>query len=187
MSNTRGLDRTDVARCWAGFASLGAGLIHIAVVREHLAESPFLGISFVLVGIAQLGWALLALSRDTVPAPRVTAVVTAVFIAVWAVSRTVANPLTSTPEPVGVADALTVVLEVALIGCVLVAMTRAGRTPVGADQRLSRAAASARGLVLLAAGALAVSALATPAMAATGAGDHARGHHGQVVDDEHTD
>ncbi len=175
-----------MARCWAGFASLGAGLIHIAVVREHLAEVPFLGVSFVVVGLAQVGWALWALSRDTVPAPRATAVITLGFIAAWAMSRTVGlslNPLTAVPEPVGVADVLCVVLEAAVIGCVLVAMPRAARTPVEADQR--RSATSARGLALLAAGALAVSALATPAMAATAAGDHAHDHHGEVVDDHH--
>ena len=89
MNNQRGLDRTDVARCWAGFASLGAGLIHIAVVREHLAEVPFLGVAFIVVGLAQVGWGLWTLSRDSVPAPRATAVITLGLIAVWAMSRTV--------------------------------------------------------------------------------------------------
>jgi hypothetical protein len=184
VSNTRGLGRTDVARCWAGFASLGAGLIHIAVVREHLPESPFLGVSFAVVGLAQVGWALWALGRDAVPAPRATVVVTLGLIAAWALSRTVGlslNPLTAVPEPVGVADVLCVVLEATLIGCVHVAMTQSARIPV-ADQR--RSATTARGLALLAAGALAVSALATPAMAATAAGDHAHDHHGEVVDDQ---
>ena len=185
MSDARGLDRTDVARCWAGFASLGAGLIHIAVVREHLTESPFLGISFIVVGLAQVGWALWALSRDTVPAPRSTAVVTMGFIAAWAVSRTVGlslNPLTAGPEPVGVADVLCVVLEVAVIACVLVAASRTARQPAESPQRVSRSAAPARSLALLAAGALAVSALATPAMAATTAGEHAHSHHGERAD-----
>ncbi len=181
MSNTRGFDRSDVARSWAGFASLGAGLIHIAVVREHLGELPFLGVSFAVIGLAQVGWGMWALSRDSVPAPRTTAVVTLGLIAAWVMSRTVGlslNPLTSVPEPVGVADVLCVVLEAAVIGCVLVAMSRTARSPVQADQRRT----SARGLALLAAGALAVSALATPAMAATAAGDHAHGHHGEVVE-----
>jgi hypothetical protein len=186
VSNARGLDRADVARCWAGFASLGAGLIHLAVVREHLAEVPFLGVSFIVVGLAQVGWALWALGRDTVPAPRATVMLTLGFIAAWAMSRTVGlslNPLTAVPEPIGVADVLCVVLEVAMIGCVLVAMSRPARTPVEADQH--RTATSSRGLALLAAGALAVSALATPAMAATTAGEHVHDHHGEVVDDHH--
>ena len=120
------------------------------------------------------------------PGPR--QLVTLGFIAAWAMSRTVGlslNPLTSVPEPVGVADVLCVVLEAAVIGCVLVAMSRTAHAPVEADQR--RSATSARGLALLAAGALAVSALATPAMAATAAGDHAHGHHGEVVEDHHGD
>ena len=149
---------------------------------------PFLGVSFAVVGLAQVGWALWALSRDTVPAPRATAVVTLGFIAAWAVSRTVGlslNPLTAVTEPVGVADVLCVVLEVAVIGCVLVAMSRAAQSPVDADQRPFRSATPARGLALLAAGALAVSALATPAMAATASGEHVHDHHGEVVDDHH--
>ncbi|MEP6759778.1 MAG: hypothetical protein ABJA93_00240 [Sporichthyaceae bacterium] len=185
MSNASGLDRTDVARCWAGFASFGAGLIHIAVVREHLAESPAQGIFFAVVGLAQVGWAFWALSRSTVPFPRITAGATLGLIALWGVSRTIGlslDPLTSVREPVGVADVLCVVLEAALIGCVLVAAPRAARVPVEADQRESRSATSARGLALLAAGALAVSALATPAMAATSAGQHAHNHHGAVVE-----
>jgi hypothetical protein len=179
VSNARGLGRTDVARCWAGFASLGAGLIHIAAVREHLAQSSFLGVWLAVVGIAQVGWALLALSRDRVPAPRATAVFTLGFIAAWAMSRTVGlslNPLSAVPEPVGVADVLCVVLEATVIGCIHVAMSRSARIPVS-DQR--RSTTTARGLALLAAGALAVSALATPAMAATTAGEHAHSHHGE--------
>lgn len=182
MSNARGLGRADLARCWAGFASLGAGLIHIAVVREHLVETPFLGVSFIVVGLAQVAWAVWALSRSTVPAPRVTAAVTLGMIAMWAMSRTVGlslNPLTATPEPVGVADVLCVVLEVALIACVLVAAPRSARQPVDSGQRDSRSAGPARSVALLAAGALAVSALATPAMAATSAGEHVRSHHGE--------
>ena len=50
-----------MALCWAGFASLGAGLIHIAVVREHLTESPLLGISFIVV----IGMSICAVTPPT--------------------------------------------------------------------------------------------------------------------------
>lgn len=185
MSNASGLDRADVARCWAGFASFGAGLIHIAVVREHLAESLSQGIFFAVVGLAQVAWAFWALTRSTVPFPRITAGATLGLIALWGVSRTIGlslDPLTAVREPVGVADVLCVVLEAALIGCVFVAAPRAAQAPVEADPWMGRSATRGRGLALLAAGALAVSALATPAMAATSAGEHVHDRHGGVVE-----
>ena len=182
MSTARGFGRTDVARCWAGFASFGAGLIHIAVVREHFAESWPQGVFFTAVGLAQVGWALLAMHRPDVPIPRLTGVATLGLIALWGVSRTVGlslDPLRSVPEPVGRADLLAVLLEVALILCILAAVPRPTslpRTPEATPSTTSSAASSARFVALLAAGALAVSVIATPAMAATKAGQYAHGH-----------
>jgi hypothetical protein len=66
MSDTR-----DVARCWAGSASLGVGHVHLAVVEEHFDESALFGI-FVVSGVLPIAWAMVAL---------------------WAVTRTVRLPL----------------------------------------------------------------------------------------------
>ena len=180
MTNSS-LHGSDVARCWAGFASFGTGLVHVAVVREHLAESWSHGIFFAIVGLAQIGWALLALHRTSVPFPRLTAAATLGLIALWVASRTVGvslDPLTSVPEPVGTADLLAVVLEVALLLCILAAIPRptAVQAESDVDHDASAAASSARFVALLFAGALAVSAIATPAMAATSAGDYASEH-----------
>jgi len=177
MSTARGFDRTDVARCWAGFASFGAGLVHVAVVQDHLAQSWYHGAFFAVVGAAQVGWALWALSGTSVPRPRATAAATLALITLWAVSRTVGlalDPLSAAPESVGTADALAVVLELALIACIVAAMPRVA--PAQAEQAGNPTAATARFVALLAAGALAVSAIATPAMAATTAGEHAHEH-----------
>ncbi len=172
------LHHSDVARCWAGFASFGAGLVHVAVVREHLEVSVSHGVFFALVGLAQVGWALLALRGPAVPWPRTTVAVTLALIALWAVSRAIGLPFgLGGKEPVGTADVLAVVLEVGLILSVALAV-RSGVmvTPDGPEQTARPALASARFVTLLAAGALAVSAVATPAMAATMAGDHAHPH-----------
>ena len=179
MTVTRGFDRTDVARCWAGFASFGTGLVHIAVVREHFAESWAHGTFFAVVGLAQIGWALLALHRASVPFPRLTAAATLALISLWAVTRTVGltlDPLTAVPEPVGRADLLAVLLEISLILCILAAIPRPATTTTAEAPSTRARASSARFLALLAAGALAVSAIATPAMAATQAGQHAHEH-----------
>jgi hypothetical protein len=172
MSVTGGFGRSDVARCWAGFASLGAGLVHLAVVHEHLAEWWLFGVFFVAVGALQVGWAVLALARDRVPAPRAIAAVNAGVIVLWAVSRSVGLPVGPeqwTPEAVGLADVVCAALEVVVVGLLLAAV----RVP--RDRRPLHLAASAR-LALLGIGALAMAAVTTPALAATEAGDHAHPH-----------
>ncbi len=169
--------RADVLRCWAGFASLGAGLIHLAVVREHLAEWWVFGAFFAAVGVAQLGWGLLAMARDRAPIGSFVAAGNVALVALWAVTRSTGIPVGPepwTPEAVGRADVLCVVLEVGTV-LALAAAARAGGVPlVRAGARPGSVAG--RYVALLFAGALAVSALTTPALAATEAGGHAHGH-----------
>ena len=121
--------RSDVARCWAGFASLGAGLVHFAVVHEHLAEWWLFGAFFIGIGVIQVGWAVLALARDRAPLPRVVAAVNAGVIVLWVVTRTVGLPVGPerwTPEAVGVADVVCAALE-AVVVVVLLAAVRVPR------------------------------------------------------------
>jgi hypothetical protein len=172
MTRTNGLARADVARCWASFASLGAGLIHLAVVQEHLAEWWLYGVFFAVVGAAQIGWAVAALAKDRAPLLRTVAYGNLAVVALWAVTRTVGLPLGPEPweaEAAGRADVLCSLLEVAVAGALLVAARCAARRapagrPVG------------RVVALLFAGALAVSAVTTPALAATPAGGQAHHH-----------
>jgi len=172
MAVTSDFGRSDVARCWAGFASLGAGLVHLAVVREHLAEWWLFGAFFIGIGVFQIVWALLALGRDRAPFPRVVAALNAGVIALWVITRTVGLPVGPerwTPEAVGMADVVCAVLQ-AIVVVLLVAAVRVprkGRTPP--------LAAGAR-LALLGIGALAMAAVTTPALAATEAGEHAHPH-----------
>ncbi len=167
-----------MARCWAGFASFGAGLVHVAVVREHLEVSVSHGVFFAVVGLAQIGWGLWALRGPVVPRARTTVLATVALIALWAVSRTVGLPFgLGGKEPVGTADVLAVVLEVGLILCIaLAARSVAVPNRDGSERSAQAPLASAKFVSLLAAGALAVSAVATPAMAATMAGVHAHPH-----------
>jgi hypothetical protein len=164
----------DVVRCWAGFASLGAGLVHLAVVHEHLAEWWVYGVFFAVVGAAQLAFGLGALGRDRAPLARQVACANLALVALWAVTRTTGLPVGPqrwTPEPVGRPDLLSVALEVATV-LALAVLARAG------DRPLSRRppASASRYVALLFAGALAVSAMTTPALAATEAGGHAHPH-----------
>lgn len=172
MSRTTSLGREDVARCWAGFASLGAGLIHLAVVQEHLDEYWLFGVFFIVLGVVQIAWAVAALALDRPPLLRTMAYGNLAVIALWAVTRTFGLPIGPEhwePEAATRADVLCTVLEVGVTVTLLVAARFAERP---APARWS----SGRFVALLFAGALAVSALTTPALAATPAGGQAHGH-----------
>jgi hypothetical protein len=172
MTRTNGLARADVARCWASFASLGAGLVHLAVVQEHLEEWWLYGVFFAAVGTAQIGWALAALARDRAPLLRTVVFGNLAVVVLWAVTRTVGLPVGPEPwaaEAAGRADVLCSLLEVAVAGALLAA-ARYAVQPAATGRPVVRA------VTLLFAGALAVSAVTTPALAATPAGGHAHHH-----------
>ncbi len=163
-------DSRDVARCWAGFASLGAGLVHLAVVREHLSEDLTHGLFFLVTGLAQLAWGVLALGRDRIPLPRLVAVAQVAMLLLWAVSRTVGLPVPPDPwvaEAVGRADVLSVALELVASVAVLAWLTAGHRRTTIRPGRF---------VALVGAGALVVSMMTTPALAATDAGKHAHAH-----------
>ena len=126
--------RPDVLRLWSAFALLGAGLVHLAVVSEHVEESALHGLFFLVVGAVQLGWGVLAMARTTLPAPHALVAVQVGLVAIWAASRTVGLPVPPAPwttEPVGTADLLAVAAAGALLVWVLttpaLAATEAGQ------------------------------------------------------------
>ena len=166
-ANYRG---ADVVRCWAGLASLGAGLVHSAVVREHWGFSVVHGAFFAVVALAQIGWGIAALARDRLPGARLVIAGNLAVIALWTVSRTVGLPFgpeAGVREPVGVADLGSVALELVLVAAVVLYRWGMVRGP-----RMS-----APGLVAgVALGALVVGLITTPALAGTDAGVHAHPH-----------
>ena len=90
-----------VIRWWAGFASLGAGLIHLA-------------------------WSLEAMTSGPLPVPRLFAATNAAVIGLWLLTRTTGLPVGPEPweaEAVGTADLLCSALEAVLV-VLLVLMVR---------------------------------------------------------------
>jgi hypothetical protein len=173
MVRTTSLGREDVARCWAGFASLGAGLIHLAVVQEHLDEYWLFGVFFIVLGVGQILWAVAALALDRPPWLRTMAYGNLAVVALWAVTRTVGLPIGPEhwePEAASRADVLCTLLEVGVAGTLFAAARFADR-PSAVVSR-----SSGRFVALLFAGAVAVSAITTPALAATPAGGEAHMH-----------
>jgi len=107
-----------VIRWWAALASLAGGLIHLTVVSEHVSESWMHGVFFVVLGVVQIAWAVLAMASDRLPFPRTFAIVNAAVICIWILSRTSGLPVPPQPwevEPVGVADLACTVLEALVV------------------------------------------------------------------------
>ncbi|HTE86745.1 MAG TPA: hypothetical protein VK821_18675 [Dehalococcoidia bacterium] len=110
--------------------SFGAGVIHWAVIGPHWQESTTLAAAFAAAGLSQILWAwlvLMAPDRRTL----VTGIaLSAVYVAVWAASRTAGLPVGDAAwqaEPAGAADLITVVLESLTLLGALVLWRRAGR------------------------------------------------------------
>ncbi|GAB4048653.1 hypothetical protein GCM10028775_13800 [Catellatospora paridis] len=163
-----------VVRYWAGFASLGAGLIHLTVVSEHVAQWWLYGVFFILLGVAQMGWAVDALAGDLLPIPRPFAAVNAAVVGLWLLTRTTGLPIGPEPwraETVGAADLLCSVLEVLVVALLVLAIHR----PSVQEPR----ALSKEQIGLIAVGAVAIAAITVAALATSPprVGGHAP-HHG---------
>jgi len=84
--------RTAVPVCVA-LASALAGLIHLAVVPEHLEEWWVYGTFFVVTGVFQLGYAVAVLRRPT-PLVALTGIITNLgIVLLWLLSRTTGLPV----------------------------------------------------------------------------------------------
>ena len=119
-------DRCTDLRWMMSASLLGAALIHLAVVPEHLTEWPLAGDFFVLLAIAELGAAALVRGRRPQGLVLVASVglLSVVPLALWVFSRTQGLPFGPEPgarEAVGFADVAACVLElVTLVTCLLV-------------------------------------------------------------------
>ena len=150
-----------VIRWWAAFASFGAGLIHLAVVSEHVSEWWLYGLFFIVLGVVQMGWAVQAMTSDPLPVPHLFAAMNAAVIGLWIVTRTTGLPIGPEPwqaESVGTADLLCTVLEVVVV--VLLVLT-VRRPTVQKSTALSK-----EQLRMIAVGAVAIAAVTGAALAA---------------------
>ncbi|MFE5670285.1 hypothetical protein ACFQ58_01620 [Agromyces sp. NPDC056523] len=171
-----------LVRSWPMLSALGAGLVLIAVAAGALeaaasaAGGPATGPGGVAVGaglvgcgIAAFGWALLALRSGRSPAPRS---VLASALGVLGLSAAL------------VASGATPILEVAalplLVADVFVIAVAAGAAAELRRMRQRRTLPARTSVIGVLVGAVLVAALATPALAATPAGDlavpHGDGH-----------
>jgi hypothetical protein len=118
--------------CLATF-SAAAGLIHLAAAFSHFGVSELHSAFFVGTGLAQLAAAALFVYRPRSWVFAATVAGNALILAIWAMSRTTGIPLgpeSWTPEPVGIADAVASVLELALVVGCAVLLVPSARSPL---------------------------------------------------------
>ena len=117
---TRTAAKTDsrLAARLAALASLGASIIHFAVVPNHWQEWTPAGVFFVSIAVFQLVWARVVLVRSTWPVLAAGVLVNLGGIALWAVSRTAGAPFgphAGQPEVVQAADLCALLLQIYVV------------------------------------------------------------------------
>jgi len=162
-----------ITRTWLGFAAIGAGLVHLALV----VGSPLpLAILLAGLGIAEFGWGVVTFANDALIAPRLARIVAIAPLLAWSLVVVVATML----DAGWIAASLPLVpMLVASIFELFVAgvITRHLRRLQGAASVVTPPTPGAgRYLLGLTVGALLVGGLTTPALAATEAGRYAQPH-----------
>jgi hypothetical protein len=107
--------------------SIGAGVVHFAVSSEHYDLSWLHGSFFAAVAWLQLAWAVGVVLRPTRRLLVAGVVLNAGVIGVWAMSRIWGVPVEPeawTPEAIGLADALSTVLEAGIVVFALAVLTQ---------------------------------------------------------------
>jgi len=152
---------------------VGAGLVHLALVESHLSDDLLLGISFAVVGGAQVILGFVVLAKPSRRVLYLVGALSLVAVAVWAVSRTFGLPVGShqIPEPVGITDLTVVIFEILTVAAVVLLTTRT-KVLVGLSNPRS---------LMVAPLTLAVAALASTAVALEGSEQTSHSHDDSVV------
>jgi hypothetical protein len=112
-------------------SSVAAGVIHVAVVPEHLKEDWVFGIFFILAAGLQIAWAIPVFFGPSTLAYVAGALGNGALIGIWVVSRTIGVPIGPgawMPEPVRAPDITATLLELLLVVGSLVLVRRRGHT-----------------------------------------------------------
>ena len=143
--------RLDDRRLGLAGSLVGAAVIHVAVVPEHLDEWAAAGLFFVALAAVQLAVGAAVVLRPGRLTWLAAAVVAAGPIALWVVSRTVGLPVgpePGVPEALGMADLACAVLEAAAVALAL--SLRARDTPETRAGEVTAPSAHRTGLVVVA-------------------------------------
>lgn len=109
--------------------SIGAAVIHFAVIAQHFDEWWLTGLFFLSIAPFQLACGLLVLIRPSARVYVVGALANALIVVTWIVSRTSGVPIgpqAGEAEAIGFPDALATAFEIVLVA-ILVALLLGGR------------------------------------------------------------
>ncbi|MGO4597809.1 hypothetical protein AB4091_09320 [Terrabacter sp. 2RAF25] len=159
---------------------LGAAVIHVVVVPEHLTEWAAAGVFFIALAVAQLLAAVAALMRPGRLVWASSLVVAAGPIVLWAVSRSVGLPLgpePGVPEALGMSDLACAALEAAAVAFALALRSQPApdhldRVGDGGPAPAPASNAHRRGLVVAAVVAVTVIGVAANGMVLLGGDPH---------------
>jgi hypothetical protein len=132
--------------------SIGAAVIHFAVVAEHFDEWWLTGLFFLALAAFQLVWALLVLWSPSRLLYLAGAVANALVVVLWIVSRTSGVPVgpeAGEAEPVALPDSLATGFEIVLVAVLVLLLS--ARTAPGTSRLVSRHAAGWAAAVVVAA------------------------------------
>lgn len=120
-------------------ASLGAGIIHFAVVPSHFGEYWLFGAFFLGAGLFQVATSAIFLFTLNQSLVAMSVVVNGLISLIWLASRTTGLPVGPHPfsaEDVGSTDATATVLEVLIVagGILLLTSARKGGERILRDQ-----------------------------------------------------
>ena len=111
-------DATSALPLQLALLSMGAAVVHFAVIAQHLDEWWLTGLFFIAVAVFQLLWALLVVLRPSALVYAAGAVVNALVVVTWIVSRTTGVPVgpeAGEAEPVGFPDVLATAFEILIV------------------------------------------------------------------------
>ncbi|WP_349899170.1 hypothetical protein [Parafrigoribacterium soli] len=177
---------SQVTRCWLSFAAIGSGIVHLALV----ISSPLpLAIPLLVLGVAELVWAVSVLVKDRVVTARLAQIGATAPLILWSLLVVVATML-GTPQIASplrfVPMAIAAAFELFIAGVLGVYLRRLSATrgpdaaPAPAKTPPAKTQSAGRYLAAVFVGGLLVGALTTPALAATQAGTVAQEHGGTM-------
>lgn len=111
-------DRTSALRIILAISSIGAGVIHAAVVPQHVKEGALFGCFFILAAGFEIAWAMAVLFRPAVIVYTIGSLANGATIGIWLVSRTIGLPIGPDPwmpEEIQSLDAAATSLELLLV------------------------------------------------------------------------
>jgi hypothetical protein len=166
---------TTITRTWLGMAAIAAGLIHVAL---GAAAPLVLAVPLIMIAVAEMAWGVTSIVTDRAPAPVAALAGTLAPIGLWAATITAAS-VSGDPEllaPLPFLAMGSATLFNLFLACVLALQLRRAARPTATTAAPSSEPSVGRYLLGVLAGACVMSALTTPALANTHAGQSAVPH-----------